>query len=319
MNPETDLRIYHDRQGIWASDGSKVEQHKSSPAEVLLHYRPKAVRLFGMCSQAESILAAAAAGPVLGYQPQVWVGSPALIGRGREPSAILQSMTNLAGLSPYFGGWHPFADTDLRTYKLLDAMFRYDVAGSVELIKDHPAYPALSFIHDRGLSHLDKCNLVFNIEDPRWFHRDVNHPDRESRLRMFLGITPRNVTNLLDGKKLTGYNCKKLSILLHLLYDKSDGLSVPEQPSNKPSQFCQMMFNKLTKDSGPYVAFMKALEMVVSFIRQVWLHEIAPAGREVFLPQYFFESLGKKGEAVAESYIRHRANLPHKKAGLKVT
>ena len=318
MTPETDLRLFHDRQGsLWVSDGNKVESHKATPMEVLQEYRPKSVRLYGVASQAESIVVAATAGQSLGYDPQVWVGSPFPIGKLRDSATILQSMTNLAGLRPYFGGWRLVTEVDLRTYRFLDAMFRWEASKAYDLVKEHPAYPALSFLEQRGTT-ADMANLVFAIEDPRWFHRDVNHPDRESWLRMFLGITPRNVSCLVDGKKLSGYNYKRLSCLLHVMQG-SEQVDVNKLTSHSPHLFFQMMYRKLVKESGPYEALKKSLELVVSFIRQVWLHEIAPAGREVFLPKYFFESLGKVGASVAGAYVRHRSNLPQKKARLQAT
>lgn len=246
---------------------------------------------------------------------RIYTGSPAPLYRSgkRQPLAI--QLHSLGALTPWFGGWRQVGESDLQLFRFL-SFFRPDLSPrDMEAVATkHPAYPAISFLEAKPVPMLQ---LLAAIGDPRWFN-DPGHPDRESRLRLFLGITARNLDRYLDPEKKSegvsrGPHYDRFKLLLESLYDLNRRTLLTAMKKDKgPSRFFHYPLMSYKTSTPEFrTTALRRLEHMVSFLRHVWLHEVAPPGREVFVPKYFFGWLDKKQQhACSTAYVRHRKALP---------
>lgn len=305
-----DLRVYVDsHRRLWFTtlEAPAAVTSLTLP-ELLAERQPKGVYVYGSSSQAALICTAMQSPyPVL-------IGSPSGVRSCRSPSQALQKMSLLGGLPPYFGGWRLAGELEGRVYHFLREHHQDpESRAAIEAYAQHPAAGVLGFF--RGGEAAAQRALAYALEDPRWFHRDVNHPERESKLRMFFGLTPRNVEMLEQGKEPNGYNHQRCWLLYRSIYGASTKFASLQGPHFFPSLYYRQRL-QLSNHTMPLArAMFLALELAVSYIRQAWLHELAPAGRCLFVPRYFFSPLGFSASSVARAYEAHRKACPSARAG----
>lgn len=125
----------------------------------------------------------------------VRVGTPAACRDAtelRDPEISLYRSRQLR-VAASLGGWHRLTDAHVTAYELAVAVEQHDAGVltwiAVErLLQQHMAWTDLQWI--LGLCPLSTARLLATIRDPRWFV-DWRHPDRLSRMRAYLGLSPR--------------------------------------------------------------------------------------------------------------------------------
>lgn len=297
----TDLRMFQAKEGLWFAtpDGGVCSTHLSA-AELLPRLLPTSVRLYGTASQAAALVQVFQAGRVgLADGLQLYVGSPGEL-RGKDsPAEALQRMTSLYSLSPYFGGWRQLGLRDFSGLCFLEAGYRGNWEDARIWLPRLPGLVPCEFLNpDTEL----QLKMLYTVEDPRWFHRDVNHPERESKLRTFLGVTPSNVRSVAAGRSPRGCNWRRFELLMLLLFG---AVRLPEPLSKVKPLRCLpavSILDQYRQTLSAEKALQGTLDLGVSFLRRAWLQELAPPGREVFVAGYFFETLGRLGKTLAKSY-----------------
>ena len=291
-----DLRMYKDKEGsLFYCDGGSDCQTAAgeSVAEIISRLNPVTVRLYGAASQADLILSA------LNCDSRVMIGSPSELRKKCSPAEALQRMTVLYSLRPYFGGWRDVDEKDRATFTFLSVDPAEKPELAVQLLERHPANPVLLFLCS---AIPEAISFLHDVEDPRWFHRDINHPERESPLRMYLGVIPSNVKAAAESKPITGHHKQRFTNLMRVLFGPIVKDSLAGGVLNAKKTPASQIFTQL-RGSGPVLpALQKTVDMLVSFIRQAWLQELSPPGREAFVPEYFFQSLGRTGKVLAGAY-----------------
>jgi hypothetical protein len=227
---------------------------------------------------------------------KIFIGSPMLIDSSiTSPKEILRAM-DLTQLPGSCGGWREVTKYDFINYKLIQL-----VNADTELLTDeikhtlsqHPAYPAISFVSSHNL--LVSAKLLVEIVDPRWFVDPIN-PDRTSRLRNYFGMQLDHVDSMV-------YHTGRSSRLrrAQLLYDAWSSGNLYSSLRYDPGNFLlRVVRDHAEKEKG----VLKACIRYLSFIRHVWLDTVAPEGRVLFVPKYFFTD-----ELEIYAYKAHAARI----------
>jgi hypothetical protein len=241
------------------------------------------IRIFGTRANAELICAlyeAAIKSPAL--VPQIiQIGSPAYVPseHRNNPERLFALMDDLS-LPTSCGGWHDMTAYDHSIYQICKSLNKPVPVENIEvaeLLKTHPAYPALSFFP--SFSPMTSALMVDAIVDPRWFVDPVK-PDRTSRLRSYMGMQIDTLEKAFRGEAGNGRIMR--AKMTFGAWSHGD-LSVPiDDPRN-------FLFRILRDTPDPSKALLRACVRYLSFVRNVWLHEIAPKGRTLFVPEYFFD------------------------------
>lgn len=166
------------------------------------------------------------------------------------------------------GGWQWATDYDIETFAVL-----MDESRALE---NHPLWRVASFVD--LISEVSVRALLWHIIDPRWFI-DPRDPLSDKRLRRYLGVTPKCVANLLQGRG--GVRVRRLQTVLDCW--QRDGAI-----EQAPGDFIRRTW--ATAESEQHGLFV-ASSLFVSFIFQAWQqHLLDKQGRsvELFLPRMLF-------------------------------
>lgn len=199
-----------------------------------------------------------------------------------DTSLLLYRLRNIQSPSST-GGWHKFNADDFCHYLLVARLFKYQPALQVPLTKvlsNHPSWPALSFID--GLDHENVAALLGVIIDPRWYI-DPRKPDRSNKLACYLGLMPRFSGSVRTHRYTSGQGQR------YVLVRKCwKDLSKTDPPrSFHPRQFLWRIYEE---KGGGFRGELAASKRFISFLRQVWLGEIAgeSASDTLFSAEEFF-------------------------------
>lgn len=226
--------------------------------------------------------------------PIIQIGTPTAIPADarNDPPRIITAMDELR-LPSSCGGWHELTEHDYAAYSLaVHSQGQTSSTAIMELLERHPAYPAVSFIPT--FSPLDAAKLLSEILDPRWFVDPIK-PDRTSRLRNYLGMRIDIIEKMFTE---TAPNARQARA--HLVFKSwAAGEHAEDAAEDAPGSFLMRVIRDAqTRDKG----LLKACIRYISFIRGVWLDQIANKGRTLFVPEYFFAN---KEEAEAyQLYVR---------------
>jgi hypothetical protein len=214
--------------------------------------------------------------PRLAHTPAIQLGTSQVLLRLRERPE---------GLAASLGGWHALSDTTLPTYQLAVALASEVPAPDWESVfHKHPTWPSLSFLGT--LDKLSAARTVVAIMDPRWFV-DVAHPNRASRLFLYLGLTP----DAFRATKASGR--KTLRAVIARRAWVGDG--APADASS-PSQFLWRWHGGC--ESG---ADYRTTRWFIDYLRQTWLSALyqarVPGSEPLFDPHIHFDNV-----SVAEAY-----------------
>jgi len=179
--------------------------------------------------------------------------------------------------SPSVGGWHQLTEKDYVTFALIA---EFEQAGGqctslVErFLRVHPAWPALSFLPD--LSKVAACRLLTAIVDPRW-HVDPHKPDRDARLRSFLGLGGNGlevVQSLLMGEPSLDWP-RRVARAKDVLDTWTGGdYTPPPQDVVGPSGFLWRVYYGVAEAKDGYRGMLRACHVFLRFLRSVWLDSL---------------------------------------------
>jgi hypothetical protein len=268
------------------------------------------IRIFGFAESAPLLCAlyeAAVKTPTL--VPQViQIGTPAHIPseHRNNPIKIFAAMDDLQ-LPTSCGGWHDMNVNDYNMYRVVDFIrFRKYAHATpeaytqelTELMRLHPAFPAVSFVPSYNL--VDSALLFGQIVDPRWFV-DPLKPDRTSRLRSYMGMQIDSVEEALSGGLELRNNRSHRARIVMASWSHGNLQNHIEDPRNFLFRILSTPGNE---NATPSRRLLKACVRYLSFVRNVWLDGLAPRGRTLFVPEYFFTE-----EYEAKAYRKHVEQL----------
>ncbi len=203
------------------------------------------------------------------------------------PREVLFNVRQFDNDPPSRGGWHRMTDDDLPSYQLaahFHAGGSYNATAAAALAA-HPVFPAASFIGHLDMGKL--AELVAAVIDPRWFVT-TDSPGRFGRLKCYLGLMPGR------GPSPSRRNRRRLVLDTWKTTD-----TVPSCV-NMPGWF---LWRRWAVTAGNSVkADMRTSRVFVSYLRETWLHAMAPTtvSDGLFAPDYFFGDA-----AVADAWRVH--------------
>lgn len=204
----------------------------------------------------------------------------------RKPGAVgtarvvyLMRQINLAAS---LGGWHSLTAVDLLAYRIADATRTGDIATAVELLHQHPVFPMLSFIPT--LQPVAVAKLIGTLLDPRWYV-GVQHPERLSALRIFLGVVPNVFHRAIRTETPTAAAQQRCRLTVQAW----GGLFPAPSPadSERPANFLW----RRARCHGQ----LRATQTFVTYLVKAWQHVLQQAnGRqaiELFQPESILQPL----------------------------
>ena len=312
-----DVRLIDDEYGAIRYSTKGVDDVTSDKAkELCQRLKPDSVRVYGTLNQAPMIMDLFAYKQEFNESMQIFIGGRAAArctGRHTGHDA-LRKMSMLYNLPAYLGGWQEMRlnSAQQRVYQFLsDYKLKNRRPGGLhKSLPLHPGYPAAAFLGagtPKGCPADCVADVLAVLEEPRWYHQNSSHPERESALRSTLGITPSNVRSTVAGKRATGFRHDNYNRFIYLLYN-TDQPDLLDTTTRLAGQLFRHRGGENTQ-----VTLLRTLEFCASLLRQSWLHEMAEQGRELFIPEYFFEQIKGTpniGSLFAERFKRDRATLP---------
>lgn len=213
-----------------------------------------------------------------------------------DAELVLQRM-RATPLSPACGGWHVLGDADYMVYAMIARMLRnndaFDQPVQAYLVA-HPVYHAVTLIPTLSASHF--ARLVKTIVDPRWFV-DRRSPDRQGKLELFMGLTPRIQKRVSDETQLV-YRKRELrcSLVLDCWKNKHAGAVPLEDPRN-------FLYRVHHAAGGGHRGDLRASQAFLRYLRYNWLDALERrrgARDGLFAPELFFKTPGER-----ELYTQH--------------
>lgn len=292
MNLESSFKLHTDSKGyVWYATsgqpvpaGTKVDEFISNPP---FHLGDQ-VKLVGAKQNVKLILRLyqmKMSGRLSSVQvctPRVCRGSH----RANKPEIVLMDADQWAGWPASLGGWHEFSEHDAPSYLIYEHLKQNrPIETVIELLRNHPAWPALSFI-----SHLDEeycAQLIATILDPRWYV-NPEKPESSTKLEGFLGLNPKTQYHVSssngDSDTYRYEQCK-------LVLDSWKTTRLSKEQKQEPGAFLWRIYQSM---GHGYMSDLRASQVLVSFLRNVWLNEIyrnrgGQGCDGLFIPEYFFQ------------------------------
>ncbi len=180
-----------------------------------------------------------------------------------------------------YGGWRELRNLEYSTIQLALATGIHakelNIPRIENLLRAHPIWPELAFIPN--LNFVPCAHMLSIILDPRWYV-DPLHPSRGSKLRNYLGLSPRSIKKLDDNsQKLDIYDWRCRIVTSSLTWTSDSDC------------FIYNTFNKLKKHDV-LKAMLRASQLFVEYVRLVWLSVLGSGAHQkesLFIPKYFFK------------------------------
>ncbi len=273
------IYVQCDPEGVWVAQNSEMpKHHQLTPREFVARYAHGVDRIRLLGSSVNVPLLAELYGSRLRRDPiaPAYVCTPAV--KGEDAPALFAAMREM-NLHSSIGGWHELTEMDGPSYALAatlrSAGGRFNSASET-LLREHRAWPALSFI--TGLDEISAANWLCELLDPRWFVSPTM-PHSAKRLHNFLGLTPRNVENALAGRPATCRQGARCATTLACWFRHGSAAD--------PGSFLLRLASP-PSDKHKIQATLLACRRFTEFVSDVWNHMMAPPGRRLFVPKYFF-------------------------------
>lgn len=281
------LKLHVDPRGsVWQLDGDRFPfctgKDEHSVASRFSAMAPRVVRVLGTPENAGLVVALhkeKKSNPGL----RIEVASPAACSVSSDlrnrPEQVLLDMTRWDG-PPSLGGWHVVGEKEYPSY-LLAAAYRkgYPLPALEPVLRTHLAWPAVSLI-----PHLDKwsvCGLLSHIIDPRFFV-DRRAPDRSSRLKSYLGASPRTRREASLGGDAP----------VHWRWRTVLKCWLGEPPSKRDLAFePYFLWRSYYGGKDPATGEVRASQRWLAFLRHTWLDSLYrgdAGGSFLFAPELFF-------------------------------
>lgn len=213
-----------------------------------------------------------------------------------DPITALYRMRQ-CNLPPSLGGWHKVTELDYPAYAiaaqfLKDGRFTEHIR---RLLITHPVYPDLTFIPTLDLAAT--AELLATVIDPRWFI-DTRNPYRLSRLKTFLGLSPRHVTDVAEGKGKGRCACR-----CRLVLNAWGGMQPTPSASEieRPENF---LWRRYRSAGGGIKGILRASQAFTAYFARAWQHRLvakSPQRQELFTPQEMLQG------CEVEAYRQHLA------------
>lgn len=311
-----ELQLHVDAAGLWYGAAGYSSQcwgegPAAPPLAALLATplvcRAKSIRVLGTRQNAWLITQLSALQSVGQAPRKLLVGSPDVLRsvRGASPrnASLFAAMRDLA-FAGSLGGWHSLTAVDAVSYALSVAV-QADLAQpdaplsemTCSLLQHHAAWPALAFLP--AGNHERWCLLLSEILDPRWY-ADRSDPDSLRMLYGFLGL--KSQASLLAALRYDDLSDRHMCRARLAASSWYGDLTLPPPDSiAEPAYFFhRVLANHQHKIRG----WLEASRLFVVFLRSCWLQSLAPPGRELFVPEYFFT----REDEIAE--FRRRSGMP---------
>ena len=294
-----EIRLHTDRYNyVWLGRGGEVCQHLALPTSAIAALdevkEARSVRIMGSAANAGLIrdlyLARAAHSEAAVAQVQIGGFTSCAFGCQYLRAGVVLDRMQPGGAAASVGGWHAMSAYDYAVYAIIDLMTRKqgDYWSLVdELLPLHPAWPAISFLPK--IKPRSFVQLLVEITDPRW-HIDPCFPDSCRELYRYLGLTDAVVRAVILKKSQSSVRVQRAKLVFGAL----------AECRVMPAWFRSLAArsNNLRRDKCQRGC------LLVSFIRDVWLHYVNPSCQELFIPKYFFPD-----KITASRYEEHVASL----------
>ena len=196
----------------------------------------------------------------------VRIGSPHMIGVCGDSMLVrLKAMRDLH-CATSLGGWHQLNRKDFLTYAICVEMRREGCTPTArQLVQTHPIWPSLSFV---------------GVIDPRWYS-DRKEPNSYANLLNYLGL--KGTRNLLDALAAGNRTLTPHERRAKLVTEAWCGKEL-HCVANSRNYFQRVAAEHKHKMQG----LVAASRLFVEMLSDVWRHEMALPGRELFVPEHFF-------------------------------
>lgn len=273
------LKLHMTSEGVlWAADGIRSPEVVTEPLSTYvrnLACQPRLhVRVIGMATNAALLTGLFA--ELQNYPAaKLEIATPDICESDAEradPSVVLYRMRQCLR-SASLGGWHSYTVDDDAAYQLI--VRRHDKLGMLDVLPTHAAFYDLKFIPTLQVDAA--AEVLATIVDPRW-HIDLHHPERLCRLRMFLGLTPRNVHAALSGKQFSAKVQRCLQVIQAWGGDKPAPLVL------QPADF---LWQRYLKEGGGVRGVLRASDAFITYCVRTWEQQrLRRAGSpiEIFIP-----------------------------------
>lgn len=197
---------------------------------------------------------------------------------------------------PSLGGWHRVDELDYPTYAMA-AQFQRDrgrVGEHLRLLwQSHPLYHDLTFLPT--INHDAVIDVVTMVMDPRWFI-DTRNPYRLSRLKTYLGLSPRCVYEVMSGRgsHTRGMRCR---MVIGSWFNQNPSAGDMERPGN-------FLWRRWRSAGGSTKGILRASQAFIAYLARAWQHRLAAKSAvraELFTPGEMLQV------AEFEAYKRHIA------------
>ena len=226
------------------------------------------------------------------------VASPNLCESGDElhdPEIALYRMRQW-NVPPSLGGWHRVDELDYPTYAMAAQLHRD--GGHVGdhlrlLLKSHPLYNDLTFIPTLNMDTV--IHLLTVIVDPRWFV-DTRNPYRLSRLKTYLGLSPKCVEAVMNGWPM---GCR--SMRCRAVIGSWRGDTPSDADMERPGNF---IWRRCRSAGGRTKGILRASQAFVAYLARAWQHRLVAKSAhraELFTPDEMLHP------SEFEAYKRHIA------------
>ena len=234
-------------------------EHMAGCVEVvqLLGFRSNAeliCRLYEVCQERES-------------PPRILIGTPDVCTQRdcRSAATVLQRMDAVGLRRPSQGGWHALTSHDFTSYLLICELAknkkRLITPEVMEVVRQHPAYPALSFLPT--IDWYCTASVLGLIADPRWYV-DPSNPDRGAKLRAYLGLTKRNARAYVLGQGAAGMNYDRAAQVFYAWW----ALDSPNDNASLPANF---LIRRAGRFADQSMGVLRATRCFLEFLRHYWI------------------------------------------------
>lgn len=183
----------------------------------------------------------------------------------KDPSIALYRMRQYH-LPASLGGWHTVSELDYPSYAITTQLDRDGVVTdhTRKLLLTHPVYHDMMFLPRFDSDAL--INLIANIRDPRWYI-DLDHPYRISRLKSYLGLSPRYIRQMLVGK-VTDIKTIRCQQVFHCWHGRVNHL--PDNTNN-------FLWKPWINSQGTWKAALATCHKFLIFFTKTWHQQLAQA------------------------------------------
>lgn len=268
--------------GVWVSRNTEPESFCSTAPITLareLSSTADRVCLLGSATNAHILDELYRRQVDVGGLPPISICTPQIIGTDARSTFANMRAMNLAGS---LGGFHELSDSDGPGYRLINSARSSGgkmTAETAALLREHRAWPALSFIKDLDDGYA--AQFLCDVIDPRWFV-STKEPNSTKKLFGYLGLTPRNIENALAGRTPSCRQARRCETVLNAWLPGRCGGDLADS-----GRFLQRVVASTDPDHK-IKGYLRASRLFVDFVRGVWLDMMTPRHR-LFVPKFFFK------------------------------